>query len=75
MPKAISAAAQPARSANAEPLIAVRKSFVQIWRWMGEGKFPTARTVGAQQIARLESEIDDWMLSRPLRQYKSREVA
>lgn len=52
----------------------VGKTFVTIWRWMGGGKFPTARTVGGQ-IAWLESDIDEWMESLPLRQYKSREVA
>jgi len=52
----------------------VGKTFVTIWRWMGEGTFPTARTVGGQ-IAWLESDIDEWMESRPLRQYKSRQVA
>jgi predicted DNA-binding transcriptional regulator AlpA len=57
-----------------EVLERVGKTFVTIWRWMGEGKFPTARAVGGQ-IAWLESDIDEWMSSRPLRQYKSREVA
>ena len=49
-------------------------SFVSLWRWMRDGKFPVAREVGGQS-AWLESDIDAWMQSRPLRQYKSREVA
>ena len=51
----------------------VGKTFVTIWRWMGERKFPTARTVGGQ-IAWLESEIDEWMATRPLRKYKNTEA-
>ena len=47
----------------------VGKTYVTIWRWMTEGTFPNARIVGGQ-IAWLECEIDQWMESRPLRQYK-----
>jgi predicted DNA-binding transcriptional regulator AlpA len=49
-------------------------SAVCLWRWMRDGKFPGARLVGGR-TAWLESDIDEWMESRPLRQYKSREVA
>jgi prophage regulatory protein len=48
-------------------------SGVCLWRWMRDGKFPVAVEVGGR-IAWLESDIDEWMLSRPLRSYKSREV-
>jgi predicted DNA-binding transcriptional regulator AlpA len=57
-----------------EVLERIGVSFVSLWRWMADGKFPTARTVGGQS-AWLASEIDDWMENCPLRQYKSREVA
>ena len=49
-------------------------SGVCLWRWMRDGKFPVARSVGGR-MAWLESDIDEWMESRPLRSYKSREVA
>jgi prophage regulatory protein len=49
-------------------------TYPTVWRWMRDGKFPVAVEVGGR-IAWLESDIDEWMLSRPLRQYKSREVA
>jgi len=49
-------------------------SGVCLWRWMRDGKFPVALEVGGR-CAWLESDIDAWMLSRPLRSYKSREVA
>ncbi len=49
-------------------------SFVCLWRWMRDGKFPVALEVGGR-CAWLESDIDTWMSSRPLRQYKTREVA
>ena len=34
--------------------------------WMRDGKFPVARSVGGR-MAWLESEIDEWMLSRRTR--------
>ena len=49
-------------------------SGVCLWRWMRDGKFPVAVEVGGR-IAWLESDIDEWMLSRPLRSYKSRKCA
>ena len=39
-----------------------------------DGKFPIALEVGGR-CAWIESDIDAWMLSRPARNYKSREVA
>jgi prophage regulatory protein len=41
-----------------------------VWRWMKEGTFPAAVAVGGR-TAWLESDIDAWMSSRPLRQYGS----
>jgi predicted DNA-binding transcriptional regulator AlpA len=49
-------------------------SGVCLWRWMRDGKFPVARSVGGR-MAWLESDIDEWMESRPLRNYKSRQLA
>ena len=47
-------------------------SGVCLWRWMRDGKFPMAVEVGGRS-AWLESEIDHWMLTRPLRKYKKAE--
>jgi prophage regulatory protein len=57
-----------------EVLERVGVSGVCLWRWMRDGKFPVARSVGGR-MAWLESEIDEWMESRPLRNYKSRQLA
>ena len=48
-------------------------SGVCLWRWMRDGNSESlARSAGAW-LGR--SEIDEWMSSRPLRQYKSRGTA
>jgi len=52
----------------------VGKTFPTIWLWMREGKFPLARDCGGKP-AWLESEIDQWIESRPKRQYKSADAA
>lgn len=49
-------------------------SYPCLWRWMRDGKFPIALEVGGR-CAWIKSDIDAWMLSRPARNYKSREVA
>jgi prophage regulatory protein len=46
-------------------------SYPCLWRWMRDGNFPVAVEVGGR-IAWLESDVDAWMLSRPLRNYNSR---
>jgi prophage regulatory protein len=43
-----------------------------IYNWLARGQFPTPRKLGPAQvspIAWLESEIRDWMESRPLATY------
>ena len=57
-----------------EVLDRVGVSYVTIWQWMRTGTFPASREVGGK-VAWLESDIDEWMLSRPLRNYKSRQLA
>ena len=52
-----------------EVLERVGATYPTIWRWMCEDKFPVAVEVGGR-IAWLESDIDAWMKSRPVRQYK-----
>jgi prophage regulatory protein len=39
-------------------------SKVHIYRLMEQGKFPRSVAVGAQRIAFVEKEIDDWIASR-----------
>jgi predicted DNA-binding transcriptional regulator AlpA len=41
-------------------------SYVSIWKWMRDGKFPQSRLVG-RQIFWLESEIAAWIANRPVR--------
>lgn len=55
---------------KAEVVERIGVSYVAIWRWMGDGEFPLGREVGGR-VAWLESEIDDWMMSRPPRKYKT----
>jgi prophage regulatory protein len=38
---------------------------ITIWRKMRDGTFPHARQVGEKRIGWIESEIDEWLLSRP----------
>ena len=57
---------------KAEVLDRVKLSFVHVWNLMREGKFPMSRMVGGK-VAWLESEIDEWIDSRPLSKYKKRD--
>jgi prophage regulatory protein len=56
-----------------EVLDRVGVSYVSIWQWMRTGAFPASREVGGK-VAWLESEIDEWMATRPLRKYKNAEA-
>jgi predicted DNA-binding transcriptional regulator AlpA len=44
-------------------------SFPSIWQMMRRGEFPAARTIGSRPFW-LESEINEWVSSRPVRTYK-----
>lgn len=47
-------------------------SFVNVWRWIGQGKFPRGRSLGSGgRTMWLESEVRAWMATRPERHYKS----
>src|SRR4051794_31430289 len=48
-------------------------SYPCLWRWMRERKFPVALEVGGRCAWR-ESDIDEWMATRPLRKYKNTEA-
>jgi predicted DNA-binding transcriptional regulator AlpA len=66
--------AKPARFVfRPEVLDRVGVSYVTLWQWMRAGTFPASRDVDGQ-VAWLESDIDEWMLSRPFRSYKSSEA-
>jgi prophage regulatory protein len=50
-------------------------SFPTIWSWMKAGKFPPAREMSGndgKRVGWLESEVNDWIRSRPVRQYGKR---
>jgi predicted DNA-binding transcriptional regulator AlpA len=66
---------QPSRLVfKPEVLDRVGVTYPAIWQWMREGKFPASREVGGK-VAWLESEIDEWIASRPIRRYKAMEGA
>ena len=44
-------------------------TFPTIWQWMREGRFPLSREVAGGKALWLESEINEWILSRPVRRY------
>jgi predicted DNA-binding transcriptional regulator AlpA len=47
-------------------------SYPTIWAWSKTGRFPAARSVGGAHDGRvgwLESEVDSWIKSLPIRQY------
>jgi prophage regulatory protein len=53
-----------------EVLDRVGVSFPTVWKWMREGDFPRSRDLGGKTCW-LASEIDEWILSRPVRKYKA----
>jgi predicted DNA-binding transcriptional regulator AlpA len=44
-------------------------SFTTIWKYMRQGTFPRSRECGGKTCW-LESEIDAWILARPIRRLK-----
>ena len=46
-------------------------TYVTIWMWMRDGKFPLGRSIGAGgkncHVAWLADEVEDWIRSRPKR--------
>lgn len=36
-----------------------------LWRWQQEGRFPARRVLGTNRIGWLESEVTEWMRTRP----------
>jgi prophage regulatory protein len=58
-----------------EVLDRIGVSFPTLWHWMKAGKFPPAREMSGndgKRVGWLESEVNDWIRSRPVRQYGRR---
>jgi predicted DNA-binding transcriptional regulator AlpA len=51
-------------------LALVPVTFPTLWKWIRRGEFPAPRTIGNRPMW-LETEILDWITSRPTRSYKS----
>lgn len=49
----------------------VKKSRVQLWRDIRDGKFPAPIELGPNSIGWPCAEIDQWQASRPRRTYRS----
>jgi prophage regulatory protein len=59
---------------RSEVLARVGATYPSVWKWMREGKFPRARELTNGRIAWLESEIEAWIESLPVRKLKGDEV-
>jgi predicted DNA-binding transcriptional regulator AlpA len=59
----------PRYISRAEVLDRTGFSFVSIWSWMQPGLFPLSRDVNGKTVW-IEAEVDDWMLSRPVKRFK-----
>jgi prophage regulatory protein len=44
-----------------------------LWDWVRKGKFPKPRFLANNKVVWLQSEIDEWMQSRPVPRYKPAE--
>jgi predicted DNA-binding transcriptional regulator AlpA len=45
-------------------------TYVALWGWIRDGKFPPGRSIGSgpkAHVAWIESEVEDWIRSRPKR--------
>ena len=52
-----------------EVLDRVGVSYPTLWQWMRDGKFPRSRELGGKS-AWLESEVEAWIASLPMRRLK-----
>jgi predicted DNA-binding transcriptional regulator AlpA len=55
-----------------EVLARVGVSYPTLWTWMRAGNFPRARAMGGR-IGWLESEIEEWIVTRPIKRLKGDE--
>ena len=37
-----------------------------VWRWENSGNFPKRRQIGPNSVGWLESEVEDWIKTRPI---------
>jgi predicted DNA-binding transcriptional regulator AlpA len=62
------AAAKPARLISKKEVLArVGISSPTLWLWQRQSKFPRGRDLGGNKTCFLESEIEAWILARPIR--------
>lgn len=57
-----------------EVLVITSVSYVSLWTWMREGKFPRARTVGGRSMW-VSTEIEAWLNELPVRKLKGDDSA
>jgi prophage regulatory protein len=70
-PAAGSQASKPERLlGKREVMDRVDLGYTTIWKLMCEGKFPHSREIAGNRVAWLESQIDEWMKTRPMRRLK-----
>jgi predicted DNA-binding transcriptional regulator AlpA len=74
-------AAAAAASASAARLISkpevldrVGVTYPTLWAWMRDGKFPRSRELGGKSCW-VESEVAEWITSRPVRRLKGDKAA
>jgi predicted DNA-binding transcriptional regulator AlpA len=60
---------EPRLISKPEVLDRIGVSYVTIWSMMRSGTFPRCRVIGGKS-AWIESEVNDWILSRPQRRLK-----
>ena len=48
-----------------EILALTSASRVTLWRWEHKGLFPARRQIGPRRVGWLQSEVDEWLASRP----------
>jgi prophage regulatory protein len=53
----------------------VHKSRVQLWRDIRDGRFPAPIETGANSIAWIRAEVEEWKRSRPRRTYGTAQAA
>ena len=56
---------------KAEVLRRVPFTFPTLWKMMRENKFPMSRVSGGTKTVWLESEVNQWILNRPLSKLKA----
>jgi len=50
-------------------LALVPVTFATLWTWIRRGEFPAPRTIGTRPMW-LETEVAEWITTRPTRSYK-----